>query len=94
MSTSRNSEHPFQLSSGGLVYLIKQRIRGAEAGDFPIRTHLLIALVVLWLPLVALTLIENTFTAGSIAQPFIQDLVPQVRFLIAMPLPLRARRRR
>jgi len=90
MSTSRNSEHPFQLSSDGLVYLIEQRNRGAEAGDFPIRTQLLIALVVLWLPLVALTLIDNTFSAGSVTQPFIQDIVPHVRFLIAMPLLLLA----
>jgi len=90
MTDPGNTDQPFQLSSGGLVHLLQQRIRGAGAGDFPIRTQLVIALVVLWLPLVALTLIENTFTAGSVAQPFIEDLVPQVRFLIALPLLLLA----
>ena len=90
MTDPGNTDQPFQLSSGGLVHLLQQRIRGVGAGDFPIRTQLVIALVVLWLPLVALTLIDNTFSAGSVTQPFIQDIVPHVRFLIAMPLLLLA----
>jgi len=80
------SDPHFQLSSGGLMHLIQQRMRGPGAGDFPIQTQLLMAVALLWLPLVVLTLIAGTFGADHIAQPFITDVVPQVRLLIALPL--------
>ncbi len=86
MTNASRSEHPFQLSSGGLVHLVQQRIRGPGTGDFPIQTQFLIAVTLLWLPLVVLTLIEGTFVGQGVAQPFIEDVVPQVRFLIALPL--------
>ncbi len=68
------------------MHLIQRRIRGPGAGDFPIPTQLLIAVTLLWLPLVVLTLVEGSFVGNAVAQPFIQDIVPQVRFLIALPL--------
>ena len=86
MTNASRSEHPFQLSSGGLVHLVQQRIRGPGTGDFPIQTQFLIAVTLLWLPLVVLTLIEGTFVGQGVAQPFIEDVVPHVRFLIALPL--------
>ena len=90
MTNASGSEQNFQLSSGGLMHLIQQRIRPAGAGDFPISTQFLIAISLLWLPLVLLTLIEGTFVGDRVAEPFIQDVVPQVRFLIAIPLLLLA----
>ena len=86
MTNVSSSEQTFQLSSGGLVHLAQQRIRGPGSRDFPIQTQFLIAVTVLWLPLVVLTLIEGTFVGDRVAEPFIQDIVPQVRFLIALPL--------
>ena len=86
MTNASSSEQSFQLSSGGLVHLIQQRIRGPDAGDFPIPTQFLIAVTMLWLPLVILTLIEGSFVGDEVAQSFIKDVVPQVRFLIALPL--------
>ena len=80
------AEPQFQLSSGGLVHWIQLRMRGQGAGDFPVQTQLLIAITLLWLPLVLLTLIAGSFAGDEIAQPFINDVVPQVRFLIALPL--------
>jgi len=90
MDKNISSEPPFQLSSGGLTHLILQGMRGPGAGDFPIQTQLIAALALLWLPLVLLTLIAGTFAGDNNAQPFITDLVPQVRFLIALPLLLLA----
>ncbi len=90
MTNASSSEQSFQLSSGGLVHLVQQRMRGPDAGDFPIPTQFLIAVTLLWLPLVILTLIEGTFVGDEVAQSFIQDVVPQVRFLIALPLLLLA----
>lgn len=86
MTNTSGTEQTFQLSSGGLVHLVQQRIRGAGAGDFPIPAQFLIAVTLLWLPLVVLTLLEGTFAGEGVEQPFIQDIVPQVRFLIALPL--------
>ena len=86
MTNAGGSEQSFQLSSGGLMHLVQQRICGPGAGDFPIPTQLLIAVTLLWLPLAVLTLIEGTFVGDRVAQPFIYDVVPQVRFLIALPL--------
>jgi hypothetical protein len=90
MIDASDSEHPFQLSSGGLTNLIQRRIRAPGAGDFPIAMQFLIAITLLWVPLVVLTLIEGTFIGDSVAQPFVQDVVPQVRFLVALPLLLLA----
>lgn len=90
MTNASGSEQSFQLSSGGLTNLIQRQIRGPDAGDFPIAMQLLIAITLLWVPLVVLTLIEGTFVGDRVAQPFIQDVVPQVRFLIALPLLLLA----
>ena len=86
MNNEISAESDFQLSSGGLVHLIQRRMRGPGAGDFPVQTQLLIAITLLWLPLVLLTLIAGTFVGGEVVKPFINDLVPQVRFLIALPL--------
>jgi hypothetical protein len=90
MNNASSSEPSFQLSSGGLLRQIRQRIRRLGAGDVSILTQFLIAISVLWLPLVVLTLIEGTFIGDGVAQPFVQDVVPQVRFLIALPLLLLA----
>lgn len=86
MNNEISAESDFQLSSGGLVHLIQQRVRGAGAGDFPIPAQLLLAVALMWLPLVLLTLVAGTFAGDGVAKPFINDLVPQVRLLIALPL--------
>jgi hypothetical protein len=46
----------------------------------------LAALALLWVPLVLLSLFEGSFTGTKVAQPLFADIVPHVRFLIAMPL--------
>lgn len=90
MNDSKNINNQYQLSSGGLGDMLFRRIRGGRSDAFTIRAQLLFVVVVLWLPLVLLTLYEGTFTAGTTTRPFIYDLVPHVRFLIALPLLLLA----
>ena len=41
---------------------------------------------VAWLPLVMLTIIDHTFITADITIPFIKDVIPYVRGLIAIPL--------
>ena len=90
MSNNGNSEALFLLSSGGLIGAVLQRVGVQDFNELPMRTQVLIALGALWLPLAILTLIAGTFIGDSSAEPFINDVVPQVRFLIALPLLLYA----
>ena len=49
-------------------------------------TRILILCAVASLPLVVLTLIDGTFITDDITIPFVKDVVPYVRGLIAIPL--------
>jgi hypothetical protein len=86
MNNNHNPETMFQLSSGGLSRVILSRLRGPGAGELPIKAQLVISLGLMWLPLVVLTLFAGTFYGGGTIQPFITDVVPQVRLLVALPL--------
>lgn len=72
--------------------LVQRWIRGPGSQAFPIPSQILIAVSLLWLPLVVLSLVEGNFTGTNVTQPFIADIVPHVRFLIAIPLLLLADR--
>jgi hypothetical protein len=86
MTGSSVSTRRSKLSAGGLVQLIQRWMRGPESPDFPIPTQIAIAVLVLWLPLVILSLFEGSLTGTGVAQPLFTDLVPHVRFLIAIPI--------
>ena len=47
-------------------------------------------IALLWLPLVLLSLLEGGFSGTKVSEPLISDIVPNVRFLIALPLLLLA----
>jgi hypothetical protein len=80
----------FSLSAGGLVGLMQRWLRGPESTELSIPVQILIAFCLLWLPLFALSLFDGSFSGTSVSHPFITDIVPQVRFLIAIPLLLYA----
>ena len=86
MSNSSSTPKQFSLSAGGLLYLAQRWIRGPESPDFPIPAQILIAVALLWLPIVLLSLFEGTFSGTNVAEPLISDIVPHVRLLIAIPL--------
>ena len=68
------------------MQLIRRWMRGPESTDFPIPTQIAIAVLVLWLPLVILSLFEGSLIGAGVAQPLFADLVPHVRLLIAIPM--------
>ena len=90
MTEASSLQKHFKLSSGGLAYSVQRWIRGPESPEFPIPIQILVAIALLWLPLVLLSLFEGSFTGTEVAQPLLADIVPHVRFLIAMPLLLLA----
>ena len=86
MSGTGGSTSHDRLSAGGLLQLIQRWMRGPESTDFPIPTQIAITVVVLWLPLVVLSLFEGSLIGTGVAVPLFSDLVPHVRLLIAIPL--------
>jgi len=90
MTKASGVQRQLSLSAGGLLYLVQRWIRGPESPDFPIPAQILIAVLLLWLPLVLLSLFEGTLSGTKVAQPLISDIVPHVRLLIAIPLLLMA----
>lgn len=89
MSGSRGSTTHFSLSAGGLVQLIMRWMRGPESADFPIPTQTAIAVVLLWLPLVVLSLFEGSLTGTGVDQPLFADIVPHVQSMRLIPATLR-----
>ena len=90
MTDSGGLQKRLSLSAGGLLYLAQRWIHGPESPDFPIPVQMLTAIALLWLPLVILSLFEGSLTGTEVAQPLFADIVPHVRFLIAIPLLLLA----
>ena len=90
MTKSTGSMTRFSLSTGGLLHIIQRWMRGPESADFPILKQIFLAILLLWLPLVLLSLFEGSLTGTNVAKPLFADIVPHVRFLIAMPLLLMA----
>lgn len=80
----------FQLSSGGLPGWLRQRFHGDGARPLSVWRQILLAVGLLWLPLAGLTVVAGTFFGDTVALPFLKDVVPQVRLLIALPLLLMA----
>ena len=48
--------------------------------------RILIMSGIAWFPLVVLTLVDGTFVADDLTMPFVRDVIPYVRGLIAIPL--------
>jgi len=90
MTKPSGSQKHFSLSAGGLPRLFERWIRGPESPDFPIPAQISVTVALLWLPLVLLSLFEGSFIGTKVAVPLFADIVPHVRFLIAMPLLLLA----
>ncbi len=80
------SSHHFHLSGGGLAQILRRRLRADEARRLSIRTKILLSVLFLWLPPAVLSLIAGTFVGDAVTQPFLMDVTPQVRLLLALPL--------
>lgn len=90
MNNSGDPPSHFRLSTGGLMSLMQRSMRVPESEDFSIPTQIAIAFGLMWLPLTILSLAAGSFSGNDVTHPFVTDIVPQVRFLIAIPLLLAA----
>ena len=75
----------FSLVLGGPLYQLFRRSRLADNGMNLLQRRLLAIPLLVWLPLLALSIIQGHAWSG-VAVPFIKDIELHIRFLVAMPL--------
>ncbi len=76
----------FSLVLGGPVFKLLRRMHLAGNALEQVRQRILIALLVVWIPLLALSVLEGQVWGGRAAVPFLFDVEAHVRFLLALPL--------
>jgi len=80
------TEPDFSLVAGGLLFRIfRQTHLSGPTLEWLKRRALVITLIV-WLPLLFLSLIDGHALHGAIRIPFLRDIEAHVRFLVALPL--------
>jgi hypothetical protein len=84
---SNGSAVELSLAEGGASSRILERfarIRLRDRKEY-VRLALILALAT-WVPLALLSALRGTALPGTVAEPFLQDITPHVRFLFALPL--------
>jgi hypothetical protein len=76
----------FSLVVGGPLFQLLRRMHLAGNALERIRPRILIFLLVVWMPLLALSALEGQAWGGTAAVPFLFDLEAHIRFLLALPL--------
>ncbi len=75
----------FSLVSGGALYRLWRRTRlSGDALEFPGR-RVAVAILIMWVPLLLLSIAEGHAWGSSVALPFLKDLETHLRLLIAAP---------
>jgi hypothetical protein len=76
----------FSLAIGGPLFQLLRRMHLAGNALELVRLRILITVLVVWLPLLALSVLEGQAWGGRAAVPFLWDVEAHVRFLLALPL--------
>ena len=90
--TSRVNQTPlaklsdFSLMSGGPLFQLLRRMR--LSGDALEMTHrrVLLAVLLIWPPLLVLSIVEGHAWGGGVSLPFLHDIETHLRLLVAVPL--------
>jgi hypothetical protein len=75
----------FSVVVGGPLYQLALRAGTTQPSMDLLRRRIVVAIIVTWLPLLALTALGGGLLAG-VSVPFLYDLDVHVRFLLALPL--------
>jgi len=78
--------HDFSLVLGGPLFQLLRRMHLSGDALELIRQRILVLLSIIWLPLLALSILEGQAWGGRAAVPFVWDVEVNTRFLIAVPL--------
>lgn len=85
MQTNASENEDFSLVVGGPLYQLLLRLRLVKPTMGYVPRRILLTILILWMPLVILTLMAGTFL-GSLNVPFLYDLDTNIKFLICVPL--------
>src|SRR4030095_9416642 len=77
----------FSLVLGGPLFQLLRRMHVAGDALELIRRRIVVAVALTWLPLLALAIFDREAWGGA-AVPFLLDVEANVRFLVAVPLPI------
>ena len=80
----------FSIVAGGPLFQILRAIHLADDSSPMTYGRILTFVLVTWLPLLVLSVFEGHARAGSVAMPFLRDVEVHIKFLVVMPLLLRA----
>ncbi|HQR09288.1 MAG TPA: hypothetical protein PLN21_20870 [Gemmatales bacterium] len=83
--TDVGGKEDFSLVVGGPLYQLLLRLRLVKPTMGHVPRRILLGVLILWLPLVLLTLLAGTFL-GGVNVPFLYDLDTNIKFLICVPL--------
>jgi hypothetical protein len=76
----------FSLVLGGPLFQLLRRAHLTDDALKLVRQRIIIITLVVWMPLLVLSVLEGEVLGGSAAVPFLLDLEVHVRFLVALPL--------
>lgn len=82
----------FSLARGGPLFRCLLRLRLMRPDLDPVRWRALVAVLLTWVPLLALSAVQGTVLGGQVSIPFLRDLTVSIRFLVALPLLIVAER--
>lgn len=83
--TNTEGKEEFSLVVGGPLYQLLLRLRLVKPTMGHVPRRILLGVLILWLPLVLLTLLAGTII-GGVSVPFLYDLDTNIKFLICVPL--------
>jgi hypothetical protein len=84
--STRDEGQDFSLVVGGPLFQLLRRAHLSGDALELVRQRILIALLVVWAPLLVLSIVEGQAWSGRAAVPFMWDVEAHVRFLLALPL--------
>ena len=76
----------FSLVLGGPLFQLLRRAHLSDDVLMLVRRRVVLAVLICWLPLLALSALHGDLRSGAVAVPFLYDIEAHVRFLIALPL--------
>ncbi|WKB55562.1 hypothetical protein [Eleftheria terrae] len=78
--------HDFSLVLGGPLFQLLRRAHLSDNALLLVRQRIAVIALLAWLPLLAISALEEHALGGGLAVPFLFDVEVHVRFLVALPL--------
>ena len=87
MSDIASTNHPmFLLTEGGPTYRIEKRLGLIQERSPRIVRRALLSILLTWVPLLVLSVLQDTAVGHRVEVPFLRDFATHARFLLSVPL--------